>query len=392
MELAYINREISRWARERQGVSRTVLADQLGVTPQQITQWETGPQYPPFGRAQDLAKALEIPFGYLFLSGPPVDRPTIPDLRKIDPNHRPDSQGFIDLLNDILVKHDWYIGYAKEGGGNRLPFVGRYSLETPFSRVVADIRAVLELDGLRRRAKNWSDYLRLLAQRAEESGILVMRAGVVRGNSRRKLSVKEFRGFAISNPISPLVFINTRDALAAQIFTLAHELVHIWIGQSGISNLDLANKKEPRVPAELIEQYCNDVAAELLVPAAEFDVLWGNSTGDNGDKAEYLARRFWVSVPVILRRANERGHIAQSVFFRLWQEHQDKMRALEQRHDEEKSSGGNFYNTFIARNSHKLTQAVVSVVRDGGMGTLEAARLLSVRTATIPKLAERFLI
>lgn len=392
MEQAYINREISRWARERRGFTRAMLADALGVTSQQITQWETGPQFPPFGRAQDLAKALEIPFGYLFLSVPPAEKTAIPDLRKVDQSTRRPSPEFTDLLNDIVVKHDWYIDYTKESGTDKLPFVGRYSIHTPFKRVAADIRSVIEPDELRSGAKSWSDYLRLLTQRAEEFGILVMRAGVVRGNSRRKLSVSEFRGFAISNPIAPLVFINSKDAVAAQVFTLAHELAHIWVGQSGISNQDLSQTKEPGAYAELVEEYCNDVAAELLVPTDEFDSMWTTRTGSNEDKSEYLARRFRVSVPVILRRASERGYITQSVFFRLWKGHQDKMREIELQQDEEENSGGNFYNTFFARNGHKLTHAVISVVKAGRMGTLEAARLLSVHTATIPKLAERFTI
>ncbi len=392
MEHAYVNRNVVRWARERCGFSKDALAGKLRVTVQQVAQWEAGPQYPPFGKAQDLASALEIPFGYLFLSAPPIDKPVLPDLRRVTPERLPPSPEFIDLLNDIVVKHAWYVEYAKESGADRLPFVGARSVNTPFLRTVSDIRSVLGPSELRKKARNPSDYLRLLALSAEESGILVMRSGVVRGNPHRKLSVVEFRGFAISDKFAPLIFINSKDALAAQIFTLAHELAHIWIGESGISNIDLGHRSAPRASDEVIEQYCNDVAAEVLVPAAEFEAIWNGATGNNDGKSQYLSRVFRVSVPVILRRALELDRLPQGEFFRLWNLHRERTRTPEENRDDEESSGGNFYNTFFARNSRRLTQAVVTFVRTGKMGTLEAARLLNVRTATIPKLAERLAV
>jgi Zn-dependent peptidase ImmA (M78 family)/transcriptional regulator with XRE-family HTH domain len=392
MEHAYVNRRVVRWARERRGFTKDALANKLKVSVQQVTQWEAGPQYPPFGKAQDLASALDIPFGYLFLSVPPIDKPALPDLRRVTPDRLPPSPEFIDLLNDIVVKHDWYVDYAKENGADQLPFVGGKSVNSPLSRTVSDIQSVIGMKELRKKAKSPSDYLRLLALSAEESGIIVMRSGVVRGNPHRKLSVIEFRGFAISDKIAPLVFINSKDALVAQIFTLAHELAHIWIGASGISNPDLGHRAAPRVPDEVIEQYCNDVAAELLVPATEFEAMWSGAIGNNDGMSQHLSRTFRVSVPVILRRALELNRIPQGEFIRLWNVHRERTKALVENRDEDESSGGNFYNTFFARNSHRLTQAVVSFVRTGHMGTLEAARLLNVRTATIPKLAERLAV
>jgi len=387
MEHAYINRDIVRWARERSGFTRDELAGRLSVSPQQVSQWENGPQFPPFGRAQQLAKTLEIPFGYLFLSTRPSDQPPIPDLRSVDDSRRPPSPQFIDLLNDVMVKHDWYVEYAKESGAARLPFVGRFSTTSPISEVVRYVRAVIGSGELRKQARTWTDYLRLLAQNAEGAGILVMRAGVVRGNPRRAVSVKEFRGFAINDVRAPLIFINSKDAVAAQIFTLAHELIHIWIGKSGISNPDLIRENKPTAQRDVIEQYCNAAAAELLVPAGEFEVAWRKNSADSSTRADNLAKSFKISVPVILRRAYDLGSIKGDEFFGLWQSYRDKVEALDRKREEEgeeESSGGNFYNTFFVRNSYKLTQAVVASVRNGGMSPLEAARLLNIRVGTIP--------
>ncbi len=390
MDYAYINPGIAQWARERCGFSEKELAGILRVTPEQVTQWEGGQQHPPFGRAQELAKALKIPFGYLFLSTRPPDKPPIPDLRSVSDRGGAPSPDFVDLLNDVLVKHDWYVEYAKEHRAERLPFVGSNTLATPLLRTVTSIREAIAPDELRVEARNWSDYLRLLVESAEDAGIIVMRAGVVRGNQRRSLSVAEFRGFVITDPLAPLIFINGKDAQAAQIFTLAHELVHIWIGQSGISNPTPAvTERQTTTHSGRVEQYCNEVAVELLVPGGQFDEAWRKSS-DLAAEAERLARKFRVSVPVILRRAHERGHITRNAFFSLLQAHQEKVDSVQKRRDEEDGEGGgNFYNTFFARNSHRLTQAVLASIRSGGMSTLEAARLLNVRTVTIPKLLDR---
>jgi Zn-dependent peptidase ImmA (M78 family) len=324
------------------------------------------------------------------LSHPPGEEPPIPDLRSLSDRRKPPSPDFLDLLNDVLVKHDWYVEQAKETGSEQLAFVGSYSVSAGVMRVAENLRAVMQPDSLRAKATSWSDYLRLLVQSSETAGILVMRAGIVRGNPHRRLSVAEFRGLVVNNEVAPLVFINSRDAQAAQIFTLAHELAHIWVGQSGISNPEPAPSKEPETQEERLEQFCNEVAVEFLVPADQFDQSWPATKGDAANKAEKLARKYKVSVPVILRRARERSHISKTLFFELFRAHQEKIDALHRiKEAEDESSGGNFYNTFFARNSHKLAHAVLGSLRGGTLSTLDAARLLNVRATTIPKLAER---
>jgi Zn-dependent peptidase ImmA (M78 family) len=210
-----------------------------------------------------------------------------------------------------------------------------------------------------------------------------MRSGIVGGNTRRKLSVAEFRGFVVSDDLAPLVFINGRDAKAAQIFTLAHELAHIWIGTSGISNT--APQEVSREQSNVTERFCNAVAAEVLVPEVDFQTACRNVLFTH-DALKKLAARYRVSIMVVLRRAYDLGKIGRDQFFKLLAEEQHKQqeRAVARTED----SGGNFYLTLPARNSRRLTETVLEALQGGSLMHREAAKLLGVKVATLPKLLE----
>lgn len=382
--LAFTTPKLVRWAREREGISQNQLAKTLHATQEQITDWEQGNSYPPFGKALSLARALHVPFGYLFLSEVPSEDLPLPDLRTRakGPVPKP-STDFLELLNGVLLKQDWYREYAKESGASDLAFVGRFNATSAAADVARDLRNTLSIDEkLRKASGSWSDFLSRLVGCSENAGILVMRSGIVGANTRRKLSVKEFQGFAICDPIAPLVFINSRDFKAAQIFTLAHELAHIWIGRSGISNPNPAAIPDQNSQNN-IEHFCNSVAAEVLTPTADFLDEWRDDL-PHRQAAQSLAHHFRVSTIVVLRRAFELKKIAREVFFRLVKEEQERVRKIKSSGD----GGGNFYNTLPARNSPKLTDTVLTALQRGRVLYRDAANLLGVKVETLNKLTE----
>jgi Zn-dependent peptidase ImmA (M78 family)/transcriptional regulator with XRE-family HTH domain len=373
---AVITPELLRWARERRGLSYAEIAHSLHVSIDVVRAWELGESYPPFGKAQNLAKLLRVPFGYFFLSQPPQDAAPIPDFRTIG-DRAPSklSPDFVDVCNQVLRKQEWYREYCEQSSAPALDFVNRFRIGTGIDRVAEEIRGSLSIDAeLRSGCRDWSAYLTRLSHNAQDSGILVMRSGIVGSDTTRTLDVEEFRGFAIADPFAPVVFINSRDATAAQIFTLLHEISHIWIGQSGISNPD-----PTELSAQKFEEFCNEVAAEVLVPKDDFEVAW--STTPPGDAFLLgIARVFWVSTLVVLRRAYEFDKIGRDEFFRLVKKEKDKQFLRK------KGKGGNSLTNMLARNSQRLTTGVLTALRENQLLYRDAAKLLGVQAPALPRL------
>jgi hypothetical protein len=263
MQTLQISPNILRWAAaDQRGLSLDALVDLLDK-PAKHDVLIAGKFS--IAEAEKLAKKTHIPFGYFFLDTPPVTAQRgIPDLRQL-PNHEPLSIDFFDVLDDVLRKQQWYQEYLQDQGTQKLDFVGKYPFKAnlPAEQIAADIQHTLGItDHERKQCKTPGEFFTLLSEKAESIGILVFINGIVKSNTRRGLSVNEFRGFAIADPLAPCVFINGKDSEAAWIFTLAHEIAHIWLGESGVSDIPAKQQKT----SNNLEAYCNRIAAELLTP------------------------------------------------------------------------------------------------------------------------------
>lgn len=377
MSQAFVTRKILRWARKRLNVSEAVVAKRLGTSPDKVRSWETdgSEAYPSIRQAQGIAGILNIPLGYLYLSNPPSLTAPLPDLRTVsgEPIKDP-SPEFLDHLYDILRKQSWYREHQESREADPVPFVGRFNTRHSPDEIANDMVAVLEIDDeMRERATNWEQFLTRFVGQAEAAGVLVFRSGIVESNTHRPLSVDEFRGFAITDDLAPVVVINAQDAKAAQIFTLAHELAHLWVGESGVSNPNYRSRPGDQI--NVVERLCDKVAVQVLVPKADFLRGW-RSDRPVDSNLQALASHYRVSKFVVLRRAYEAETITSPEF----QRHYD---ALITDYHEPTGEGGNFYNLLLSRNSATLTFVVMGAAAEGRIPRREAAQLLNVRVGTI---------
>ena len=357
--------DLLRWARERAGYGADALT---GCFPK-LEDWERGEVRPTFKQLEAFAKATHTPVGFLFLAEPPVERVPIPDFRAIANVHvgHP-SPDFLDAVYLCQQRQDWYRDFARSMHEPALDFVGSASLKDDIVETAATMRHTIGLDlEERRRLATWIDALRHFIGQADTLGVLVMASGVVGSNNRRGLDPQELRGFALADPLAPLVFVNGSDTKAAQMFTLAHELAHLWLGQSAVSDAEAR-----AAPDQEVERWCNRVAAELLVPLSALrDELDGRA--DLQDELQRLARRFKVSTLVILRRIHDTGRLTRDEFGAAYDEELARLCALP------KGSGGDFYLTLGARVSKRFARAVVVSTLEGRTTFTETFRMLGLK-------------
>lgn len=386
MVRAFVTPSLVSWARERRGLEVEVLASKINVKGEKLRAWEAGTDTPTFRQAQNLAKRLDVPFGSLFLSSPPSQLIPLPDFRTVaDQTSIQASPELIDLLNDVINKQQWFREYQQSEGSDPLPFIGRYDVDSEVETIAADIVETLAIDEtMRRKSPNWEGFLREFIRNAEEMGILVLRSGIVKNNPHRPLDVAEFRGFAISDDIAPLVFLNGKDAKSAQIFTLAHEIAHLWIGESGISNPNYRVRSTEQ--GNSVESLCNRVAAETLVPSEDFKPRWQNGVSPIEQNLQILSARYRVSRIVILRKAFDLNLVSTEIYWEYFNRLMGPPTHMSPPTSE--NGGGNFYPTLLARNSNLLTTVLIANVAEGNTLRKEAARLLNVRIKTLSGIAK----
>jgi Zn-dependent peptidase ImmA (M78 family)/transcriptional regulator with XRE-family HTH domain len=369
--------ELLRWACERAGLDIAAFSARFP----QLDKWESGEIQPTLKQLEAFAKATHAPVGYFFLAEPPVEQVPIPDFRTVGSLKvgRPSA----DLLDTIYLcqqRQEWYREYSRWAGADPLAFVGSVTMEKDVEVVATTMRRALKFDlAERKQMSSWSEALRRFIEQADELGVLAMVNGVVGSNNKRKLDPDEFRGFALADTLAPLVFINGADTKSAQMFTLAHELAHLWLGQSAVS--DVAPTTNPSSGAEA---WCNRVAAEFLVPLDDFRKAYRRDAHRNEEMAR-LAREFKVSTLVILRRMFDAGGLTRAQLDKAYAGELKMLRELAP-----KSGGGDFYLTLGARVGKRFARALVTDTLEGQTLYRDAFRLLGFsKVATFEALGHR---
>uniref|UniRef100_Q3ATU2 HTH cro/C1-type domain-containing protein n=1 Tax=Chlorobium chlorochromatii (strain CaD3) TaxID=340177 RepID=Q3ATU2_CHLCH len=382
---AYITAKVFKWARESAKMTEEIAASKVAVSIDKFKDWENGEDFPTIRQAQTLAKAYRRPFALFFLPDVPTDFQPLQDFRKTGSKELSTSSIFI--IREIQQKQAWISEVNEDNNENRVPFIGRFNIKDNPVLVAKDILATLNINPLNYKSNNpiieWID-------KAESNGIFISRTSFI--HSRLKLDSNEIQGFAIADDFAPFIFINSDDWNAPQLFTLVHELSHLWIAETGISN-DVEPSIKNVGDYNPIELFCNEVAANVLMPKEFIDSL-DSKAFDNAKEVFKNAKMIGVSSFALLVRALNLNIISLSTYKQLKQladiEYNEFLKREEakkiKQKENEKPGGPNYFLLQLNRNSRLFTQTVLDAFRGGVIEPSLASNLLNVQVNKFPKL------
>lgn len=378
-----VNPDLLRWAIGRSGLPMEELYKKFP----KLDDWLDSEQQPTFRQLEEFARTTMTPFGVMFLEEPPEEKIPVPDFRTKTENSitRP-SPNLIDTIQLMQMRQAWMREWRIEQGSEQLEFIGSIDRPRNSKSVAQEIRKTLDLlPDWAEQLPTWEDAMATLRRAMERAGILVFSNSVVGLNNHRPLDADEFRGFVLCDDIAPLVFINDADSKSARMFTLAHELVHLWLGTGGIFNL------VNMMPAKnQTERFCNLVAAEFLVPKYKLEEIWP-SVGKKDNRFQLIAREFKVSPVVAARRALDLTLISKPEFFLFYEADRADYFRRKQEQKKKKDSGGDFYSTQNLRLGRPFSSAIVRAARESRVLLRDAYRLTGMKGQTFEKYAERVL-
>lgn len=339
----------------------------------QVDQWVSGAKKPTLKQLRDFSKATNIPFGYFFLETPPAIPLPVTLFRSVDGAGGQPSAELRDTLFAMRRRQLWLHEYLANIA-EPLPFVGSAKHKTNVLEIASEIRTALGLaNGWASSVRTFTEAQKEVVTNCEKLGIFVFANGIVGNNTHRPLNSKEFRGFVLVDEYAPLIFINKKDSKAAQNFTIMHEVAHIWLGKSAA--FDLRNLQPANDP---VERLCDQIAAEILVPAQEIKRLWNS---ERLVDFETLAKHFKCSQIVAARRLLDLGLINQVLFSKFYQDYI----AQEFEDNASDDGGGTFWNNTSSRVGLLFSKVVERAVKENKLLYREAFKLTDLHGDTFAK-------
>lgn len=360
-----INNNLLIWAIERAGIN----IDEVSRTIPSFSSWLLGKKKPTAKQLEKFAQKVHLPFGYLFLENPPEEKLPIPFFRTLSSQEYKININIYDSVLLLQQRQSWLTDYLKENNYLQLNFVGKFSNKPDINDVVNDIRKTLKIDeDWAKEFSTWEKAKDHLTQLIEDAGIITTFSSIVGNNTRRNIKVDDCRGFVLVDDYAPFMFINSADSKSAQMFTMAHELAHIWIGQS--AGFDFRQLQPANNQTEVL---CDKIAAEFLVPAKSIEDSW-QAVKD----ISQLARYFKVSQIVIARRLLDLGKISKNEFITFYDNYinQDFARS------ENREGGGDFYKTQRKRLSVRFLSFVNQAVKENKLLVRDAYNLTNLKGET----------
>ena len=390
-QLALVTPCVIKWARETARFSIPVAAKKIGVSTDELKNWESGLKKPSLAKARKMSEVYRRPFASFYLSQPPKDFPVLKDFRTIAGKPPQYSTPLVFLIRQMQERQSWLSQYLKEQGYEQLSFVGAsesssekimshdiiktiWSSEKKYSKVLSETR-------------NSEDLLDKWILQCESKGIFISRTSNL--NAHNVIPIEEARGFVISDKYAPFIFINSKDSKNAQLFTLLHELTHLWRGVSCIPDHFSNVYKNTNSNTEF---FCNQTAAEILMPIKQINAFPNMKTWDQKKVKSFIEnnfKTFKVSRLAFLIRLKTSQLITLKVFKLLREEYikafkdSEKKRKIKMK----ESTGGPDANRLkLYANGKSFTEIVFYSYKEGGLSGREASHLLDMKLNRMDKI------
>ena len=387
---ALITPSVVKWARERSHYSLEAAAKKIGVSPERLKEWESGKNLPSMTQARKMSITYRRPLAAFYLPYPPKDFPLLKDFRTVEGKPVQYSPSLVFLMRQIQERQAWLREHLKAQGQEKLRFIGSGSLKSSPKALSKKIIKTLwggekEYSQIVSEIKTARAFLNSWLVRCEEKGIFISRTSNL--NSRNVIPVKEARGFVISDKHAPFVFINSGDSKTAQLFTLLHELAHLWLDISGAPDHFPVSRKAKK---SSIEFFCNQTAAEILMPEEkikDFPKMKNIEEIENFITEQF--KKFPVSRLAFLVRLKSFSLLSNTDFKKLKEQYRqeyEQYRARQKKKMKEAAGGPNANLLKIYANGESFTKIVAYSYKEGLISGREASGLLDMKLNRMEKI------
>jgi Zn-dependent peptidase ImmA (M78 family)/transcriptional regulator with XRE-family HTH domain len=375
------NPDVFRWARESAGLEPEAAAHALGIVVASLVAIEQGEKEPSRANLSNMAKVYRRALLTFYLPVPPQRGDRGEDFRTVVADRTVEADADVDaLLRDLRARQNLVRTVLEEDEDTQpLAFVGSAKMTDSAQVLAGSIEQQLGVTRVQYRAqKDAESAFTLLRERAQKAGVFVLLIGNL-GSHHSAIPVEAFRGFAIADRVAPFVVINDSDARAAWSFTLLHELAHLWLGATGVSG--------GSAPDMQIERFCNDVAAQFLLPQADLQAINidGLDLKTQIDVVTEHANRWRVSRQLVAYRLLRAGRISQVA----WRTLEVGIRArwtaerLRKKEQPKSGSGPDYYVVRRHRLGHAMLDFARHYTRAGALSPSKAAKVLGVKPRSV---------
>lgn len=377
-----IQPNVLQWARESIGLRVEDVAHKLKRSPEEILAWEVGTSAPTYVQLEKLAyKIFKRPLAIFFLPAPPKEVAPVREFRTL-----PDvdlQTLHVDTYFQIRRAHAYQLTLRELFNGHN-PSIHllwnevALKIEQPLIKQANLLRTALGVSLDKQIAWKSEDIaLKAWREAIEEQGIFVFKA---------PFKQKEISGFCLRDSEFPLIFLNNSTTKTRQIFSLLHEVAHLLFSVNGISKFDNEYVNQLPLKERRIEQFCNQIAAEVLIPSEDF-MIQVNSHPSNAEMTpDYIianiASRYGVSREAILRKLLDLGRVGKFFYeqkARFWA---DQKKA---------KGGGDWYASQKTYLSDRFAREVIRRHYRNQLSLEQASEFLGIKAKNFAGLEQRIL-